>query len=71
MDEKYLIAAVDYLAAVSANLRKTLSAREKIILQIGLSASHAEEAIYLGEPERAHAHMVKLSEALSKLGELP
>jgi hypothetical protein len=37
-----------------------LNAREQLILQAGLSASHAEEALTAGDIDRAQAHFNKL-----------
>jgi hypothetical protein len=47
-----------FLRAVSVARRflVSLSPREKLILQLGLRASHLEEAMAAGDQERAAAH---------------
>jgi hypothetical protein len=50
-----------------AHLRDTLTPRELIALRLGLRASHMEEALLLGDTDRALAHFRGV---LGLLGEL-
>jgi len=54
--------------AVARRFNATLSPREKLILQLGLRASHLEEALAAGDQDRAAAHakgLVTIAEALA------
>ncbi len=52
-------------------LRAQLDPRELIVLQIGLHASHAEEAIAHGDADRAKAHGKSLGELFTQLVATP
>jgi hypothetical protein len=54
--------------AVARRFLVSLSPREKLILQLGLRASHLEEALAAGDQQRAAAHaqgVVTLAQALA------
>jgi hypothetical protein len=62
--EKSLARAI----AVAKRFNATLSPREKLILQLGLRASHLEEALAAGDQDRAAAHakgLVTIAQALA------
>ncbi len=53
---------------VAQRFQATLSPREKLILQLGLRASHLEEALAAGDQLRAAAHakgLVTIAQALA------
>jgi len=59
--------AFGYVLESIQKLKKTLSARDLRILQIGMRASHIEEAMAQGEFDRARSHfheLLKLTEGL-------
>jgi hypothetical protein len=47
--------------------QKTLSKRDKMMLQIGMRACHIEEAVSTGDTDRAAMHFQKLSEEVKTL----
>jgi len=47
--------------------KKTLSPRDVLLLQIGMRASHIEEALAVGDVDRAKAHLVQLAEQVRRL----
>ena len=54
--------------AVARKFLVSLTPREKLILQLGLRASHLEEALAAGDQQRAAAHaqgLVTIAQALS------
>ena len=64
-DDRLEGALLEILNAVKA-FGSTLSPREKIVLEIGLTASHMEESLAHGDWKRAEAHMGRLVELLDE-----
>lgn len=59
--------AFSYVVDQIKRFKKTLSARELLILQVGMRACHAEEAAALGDAERAKAHVNELAKLIAQL----
>jgi hypothetical protein len=55
-----LMQCVRTLTVRVGRLMRSLSPRERLALKVGLSASHAEEALTQGDMMRARAHVQKL-----------
>ena len=61
--------AFDRSIEILKKFRTSISARDRIILEIGLRSSHIEEALAGGELDRAQSHMKRLTEAATRLVE--
>lgn len=60
--------SLERAVAVVRKFNSTLTPREKLVLQLGLRASHLEEALAQGDQDRAAAHakaLVTIAQALS------
>jgi len=55
------------MAELSQRVRKALSTRERVVMEVGLRMAHAEEAIATGDAARAKAHGEALEQLLEQL----
>ena len=67
MSESDLLRCFEALAESWKKLGARLTARERLVLQFGLHASHAEEALTTGDVPRARAHFLKMQELMRVL----
>ncbi|HEX9641822.1 MAG TPA: hypothetical protein VGB13_10980 [Candidatus Krumholzibacteria bacterium] len=61
---------MDCFSALAKSWREfgeKLSPRERLAMQFGLHASHAEEALTTGDVPRAEAHFLKMQEIMKVL----
>ena len=56
------------LAELTSRVKKSLSYRERTVMEVGLRMAHAEEAIAAGDVSRAKAHGEALDGLLQQLG---
>ena len=66
-DEQEVLEGLDALQRLMKATAKKLSVRELMAFRAGLHASHAEEALLVGEPLRARAHVKGLLKYARKL----
>jgi hypothetical protein len=66
-DPQRFMSAFDEVLKVVEELRRSLSPRETLALQIGLAASHLEESIIQGHTTRARAHAENVARLLEEL----
>ena len=60
--------AIARVAAILDKLKKNaVTPREKLFLMIGMRASHIEEAITYGNPDRAQSHLREMVRMMRKL----
>lgn len=59
--------AFDRVMSMSSALRDAMTERESLFFQMGLRSSHVEEAMTIGDTERANAHFKKLIELLRQV----
>lgn len=64
--DKFRVAITELIETIK-DLGRALSPREKLILELGLKASHMEESMASGDWKRAEAHADGLVELLKKL----
>ena len=59
--------ASNRLMGVIGRFGRTLSKRDVLMLQIGMRASHIEEALAQGDVSRANGHLMMLQSLVSQL----
>lgn len=62
--EERLVGVIEALVLIRGEVR---TPREELVLRIGLSLGHFEEAVATGDRARAEAHAAKIAEAYGKL----
>jgi hypothetical protein len=63
------VCAMQRVMAGIAQFKKMLSPRDMLMLQIGMRASHIEEALSQGDTTRAEGHLRHLTELVQNLPE--
>lgn len=70
-DAERLLAAFSEIVDSIETLRRSLTPRESLILQLGLAASHLEESAVQGHSTRAKAHAENVAKLIEQLKKPP
>jgi len=67
-DFDHLAVSVRELLEQTDAFTRTMSARDQMLVHLGLESAHAEEAISQGDLSRAEIHLTTLSKIVDALG---
>ena len=59
--------AAGVILRLIGELRRQLSPRDLVMMQIGMRASHVEEALAQGDVDRARGHVKKIVELVGRI----